>query len=97
MGWIERTKIIFRANGVDTGKFYYQTHLIMQSADQIQRLEDTSQHGPTSAINSVSGTVRSDPALEKFENHSVGTERRDRNVRFGVAESVPVGLSFPVA
>jgi Tfp pilus assembly protein PilF len=40
MGWAERTKIIFRANGVDTGKFYYQTHVIMHSADQIQRLED---------------------------------------------------------
>jgi tetratricopeptide (TPR) repeat protein len=40
MGWAARTKIIFRANGVDTGKFYYQTHVIMHSADQIQRLED---------------------------------------------------------
>lgn len=40
MGWVAQTKIVFRANGVDTGKFYYQTHLIMHSADQIQRLED---------------------------------------------------------
>lgn len=40
MGWIKRTKVVFTANGVDTGKFYYQTHLIMQSADQIEFLED---------------------------------------------------------
>ncbi len=40
MGVVKRTKIMFTANGVDTGKFYYQTHLIMQSADQIELLED---------------------------------------------------------
>ncbi len=40
MGWVKRTKINFTANGVDTDKFYYQTHLIMHSADQIQLLED---------------------------------------------------------
>ena len=44
IGWVERAKIIFRSNGLDTGKFYYQTHLILQSADQIQPLEDKPAH-----------------------------------------------------
>lgn len=40
MGWAAQTKILFTANGVDTGKFYYQTHVTVHSADQIQRVED---------------------------------------------------------
>ena len=40
MGAITRTKIMFRANGVDTGQYYYQTHIVVNLADQIQLLED---------------------------------------------------------
>lgn len=40
MGWVAQTKILFTANGVDTGKYYYQTHVVVHAADQIQRVED---------------------------------------------------------
>ena len=40
MGLIKRTKVVFTANGVNTDKFYYQTHLIMYWADQIEFLKD---------------------------------------------------------
>ena len=38
-GWIERVRIDFRQNGVPTGKFYYQTHLVVDRADQIAVIE----------------------------------------------------------
>lgn len=40
MGWARRQKINFTADGFETGKFYYQTHVVMDSADQILLLED---------------------------------------------------------
>lgn len=40
MGWARRQKINFTAGGMETGKFYYQTHVVMDSAEQILLLED---------------------------------------------------------
>ena len=40
MGWVQRTRIDFRANGVETGKYYCQTHVIMQSAEQVELIQD---------------------------------------------------------
>lgn len=35
-GQARREKIIFTFNGMETDKYYYQTHVVVNSADQIQ-------------------------------------------------------------
>lgn len=40
LGWAQRTKIGFFANGQPSGSFYYQTHVVVDSADQIEVLEN---------------------------------------------------------
>lgn len=40
LGYAQRTKIDFMANGQPTGAFYYQTHVLVDSADNIDVLEN---------------------------------------------------------